>query len=293
MSATPPGPLELVTVSTTKRLLITVVIAVAVAVAVGSACSRSERTEAPAPPESAAAPATTAPPETTAKRSGTQAFCETVEENFDLLKETDPKSSGAEIDQFVAVVGELADLAPDEVVDEARALADALEPVGDAPDDAKAELLRDVFDDDEVADAAERFADYVDESCGLSLSGGTTSTTTTPTGTTRRLAGSSGSEGDEKLFSIDGMKKWLADNYASEPWYGAVSSWGTGRSGDQWDLSAGLEGSATVDDALALCDALADYASQRAPDVEVTIEISGPDGVLARLDGLDSSCEAA
>lgn len=169
-----------------------IVIAGAMVALVASACGKRDENRPPAGSESTSAPETiavsetTAAPGTTAKRSGTQAFCSTVEDNLELLKEVDPSSSAEDIDQFVAVIKELAELAPDEVRDEAEALADALQPAGDAPEAEKEAQMEKVFDDKDIRDAAERFGKYVDDECDISLSGDTTGTTV------KRSAGSAG-----------------------------------------------------------------------------------------------------
>lgn len=276
--------------SNLKRTLI----AAAVVALAASACGTKDGTNVPAPSEASAAPETTAPPETTVKRSGKEAFCSTIEDNLELLKETDPASSGEEIDQFVAVVAELAELAPSEVKDDAQVLAEALQPVGDAPEDEKEGLLQDVFADAETSDAAERFAEYVDDECGISLSGDTTGTTTKGSTGTAKPSTERGSADAEAAMNIRSMKQWLTENAAGEAWYPNLIGWGVGQTDNFWRLTADLSESATTDDAIAVCRALQRYASEKVTaDDQVAIEINGPDGELVHLDGLDSTCQAS
>lgn len=78
----------------------------------------------------------------------------------------------------------------------------------------------------------------------------------------------------DEPMDIDVIEAWLLANYPDAPWREAISSWSV--SNDEYVIVAPGEAAFSDDDALAACEAIAEYVFGQVPDG--TVEVTTPEG---------------
>ena len=253
------------------------------AVLVAAGCSKDETVTSTSTSTAVVSASGTRAPETTQANDDPDEVCDLIEE----LNETDDN----DIDRAGELLGEISDAAPADMEDDWYVLRDAfdqLSALGESDDDI-AESLEIVTDPDFI-EAADNIDTFAEDECGIDLglgeddldTGGVTDDTVS-TGT--------GTEDDDPT-SIDSVQAYLQENYGTEMWWPVIddaTSWGSTGTGDSVEWEIILSSTTTLDapDAIAACDALADYLDTYEDALEVTVAIKGSDEVVlaSRLAG--------